>query len=73
MRLKGNEEIRAGVYLRLEHGNMESDYYVVSVDHEYLPFNSYTTSVNVERGTGFIDRIQQDGNSPYYSEMVQKI
>lgn len=73
MRLKGDEAIRAGVYLRLTHGNMESDNYVVSVDHEYLPFNSYTTSVNLERGTGFIDRVQQEGDSPYYSELVQKI
>lgn len=69
--LKGNERIRAGVYLRLKHGNMESDYYVASASHNYAPFGSYTTSVRLERGTGFIDRVKQGGGlaSPYLSEL----
>lgn len=73
MRLKGNESIKAGTYLRLVHGNMESDYYVVSAQHDYVPFGSYTTSVQVERGTGFIDRAKQEATQggPYYSELVQ--
>lgn len=74
MRLKGNEAIRAGVYVRLEHGNMVSDYYAVSVQHDYVPFGSYTTTVNFERGTGFIDRVRQEGgaSSPYWSELNRK-
>lgn len=73
-RLKGNEKIKAGTYLRVVHGNMESDHYVVNVTHEYIPFGSYTTTADIERGTGFIDRMQQEGGgtSPYYSEMKQK-
>lgn len=72
MRLKGNEKIRAGVYLRLKHGNMRSDYYVVSVTHEYVPFGGFFTTVQVERGTGFIDRVQQGAGaaSPYWSELA---
>lgn len=74
MRLKGNEKIRAGVYLRLEHGNMTSDYYVVSVTHDYVPFGGFFTTAQVERGTGFIDRVQQGSGaaSPYWSELAEE-
>jgi hypothetical protein len=73
MRLRGNEKIRAGVYLRLEHGSMQSDYYVTSVTHEYVPFGGFFTSVQVERGTGFIDRVQRGSGaaSPYWSELAE--
>jgi hypothetical protein len=73
-RLRGNEKIRAGTYLRLTHGNMRSYYYVVAASHDYRPFVEYTTTVQVERGTGFIDRSQRGSgaNSPYWGEIVQK-
>lgn len=69
MRLKGNEQIRAGKYILLTHGNMRSLYYCVGVQHDYVPFGGYTTTVQFERGTGFIDRVQQ--NAPYFSELAQ--
>jgi hypothetical protein len=74
MRLKGNEAIKAGVYLRLTHGTMRSYHYVVSVVHDYTPFGAYFTEVQFERGTGFVDRIQNAAGqqAPYYSEMVTK-
>lgn len=73
-RIKGNENVRAGTYLRLTHGNMKSFYYVVSVTHDYRPFQSYVTHAVVERGTGFIDRSQQESGvaSPYWGEVAQK-
>lgn len=73
-RLKGNESIKAGTYLRLTHGNMRSFYYVVSVTHDYKPFSSFITHAVVERGTGFIDRSQQESGvaSPYWGEIAQK-
>lgn len=72
-KLKGNENITAGCYLRYRHGNMESDYYVPAVHHEFVPFGSFTTSVELERGTGFIDRVQQGAGraSPYFSELAR--
>lgn len=72
IRLKGNEKIKAGTYLMLKHGNMTSRYYVASVTHTYEPFGLYTTSAILERGTGFIDRVQQGGGkaAPYYSELL---
>jgi hypothetical protein len=66
MRLKGNHLIRAGKYVRLARGRMVSDYYAVAVTHDYLPFGHYVTSVQFERGTGFIDRAQMA--APGYSE-----
>jgi hypothetical protein len=72
MRLKGNEAIKAGTYLLLQHGNMTSRYYVPSVTHTYEPFGLYTTNVTVERGSGFIDRVQQGSGkaAPYFAELL---
>jgi hypothetical protein len=39
------------------------------VQHDFVPFGGYTTTVQFERGTGFIDRVQQ--NAPYFSELAQ--
>lgn len=71
VRMRGNERLRAGTYMRLKHGNMQSDYYVPSVVHEYLPFQGFFTTAALERGTGFIDRVQQGSGlaSPYWSEL----
>jgi len=74
MKLKGNESVRAGTYLRMKNGNMESMYYCVSVAHDFVPFQTYQTSVNFERGTGFIDRSKQESGvaSPYWSELADQ-
>lgn len=74
MRLKGNEAIRAGTYIQYQPGNVPAFYYVVSVEHDFTPFGSYFTTVQFERGTGFIGRVQQDAGatSPYLAEMVDK-
>lgn len=74
MRLAGNEAIRAGTYVEYEHGNMNSKYYAVAVEHDYQPFGSYFTTVQFERGTNFIDRTQRNAgrDSPYLAEMVNK-
>lgn len=68
MRLRGNERIKAGRYIRLNRGEGGSSlYYAVSVEHEYLPFVSYSTMIQYERGTGFIDRVSRE-TSPYLAE-----
>lgn len=73
MQLRGNEKIKPGVTLRLKQGPMTSDYYVVQVTHEFLPFRSFMTNVVVERGTGFVQRIQRGGgaDSPYLAEQME--
>jgi hypothetical protein len=72
MRLKGNESIKAGTYIQYQPGNVPGMYYVVAVEHDYTPFGSYFTTVQFERGTGFIGRVQQEAGSasPYLAEMA---
>ena len=69
IRMKGNEKIKAGTYVRYN-GAL---YYVVSVEHDFAPFGNYFTSVQFIRGTGFINRVSQkaDSTSPYLAEMAQ--
>lgn len=69
MRMRGNESIRAGTYIRLTRGALTSTYYVAQVEHEFVPFQGYFTTAAVERGTGFIERVKAAG-SPYFMEQA---
>lgn len=62
LRLRGNEAIKAGMYLRVLRGAADevvSECYISSVVHDFLPFGTFTTTVTFERGTGFIARAQK--------------
>ncbi len=71
IRLRGNETIRAGAYIQIVRGDMAPIYYVDDVTHDYVPFQGFWTTVNVQRGTGFIERVKRAGGaaSPYTSEL----
>ena len=57
IRIRGNESIRAGMYVTISRGNgVKSSYYVVAVSHEFVPFEGFYSTLNVERGTGFVER-----------------
>jgi hypothetical protein len=73
MRVRGNEAIKAGMHVRLHRGTMVATYYVVKVDHDYLPFQGVFSTITFERGTGFIERVQRSGgaDSPYLAEIMQ--
>jgi hypothetical protein len=77
--LKGDENIRAGVYVQINYGatssnpggSIQSLHYAYSVTHVYEPFGNYFTEIEYDRGTNFIDRITQaSGISPYFAEMI---
>jgi len=69
MRVRGNEKIRAGRFVTSKRGGTnESWFYVVSVDHDFVPFQGFFTIINYERGTGFINRAS-NSSSPYLKEM----
>lgn len=70
MRMRGREDVRAGRYIRLRRGSMTADYYVVQVDHEFVPFQGFFTTAYVERGTGFMARVASSG-SPYFMEQTR--
>jgi hypothetical protein len=81
MRLRGNEAIKAGTYLRLIRGanavgatlgsGFTADYYVTAVDHQFVPFKNFVTTVLVARGTGFIERAKRGNgvDAPYLAEI----
>ncbi len=83
LRVRGNEQIKAGMLLIVGRGNSggnrnkdgqlqmntSSRYYVTRVDHEFVPFQGYYTTVTVERGTSFIERSQNKEESVYRLEI----
>lgn len=70
MRVRGNENIRAGNFVRLHRGGFAAEYYVVQVDHDYVPFVGFFSTLTVERGMGFVERVKRGGPaSPYLAEM----
>jgi len=74
MHLMGNEKIRAGVYVQVNHGpQLQSLHYAHTVTHVFEPFGNYLTEIEYDRGTNFIDRITaaKGSVSAYYSEMIQ--
>lgn len=70
--IRGNENIRAGNFVKINRGTFSAMYYVVQVDHQYSPFNRFLTVLTVDRGMGFVERMRKNGGpeSPYYSEMA---
>jgi hypothetical protein len=69
MRVRGNEKIKAGRFITSTRGGVnESWFYVVSVDHDFVPFQGYFTTINYERGTDFINRAS-NSVSPYLKEL----
>lgn len=70
LQVQGDEALRAGRYLHLTRGTLRSEYYVTQVDHEYVPFARFTSTVQVSRGTGFLERTRREAGrqSPYLSE-----
>lgn len=63
--------LRAGDYVLFLEGTVSSDAYVYQVDHEFLPFQSYTTTIQFDRGTGFVMRSSMEG-SPWLAEQAMR-
>jgi hypothetical protein len=68
LRLHGNEKIKAGAFLNVLRSNVMSRVYVSHVDHEFIQYQGFMTTVQFERGTGFINRVQSD-RYPFLNEM----
>jgi hypothetical protein len=71
MRVRGRPDIRPGMYVKLQRGGMEALYYVIALQHSFQALESFTTTLIVERGLGFVERAQRGGgaDSPYLSEL----
>lgn len=72
IRARANEEIRPGNYVNLIRGSFQASYYVTQIDTDYVAFQGVFASLQVERGTGFIERLKREGgaNSPYLAELT---
>lgn len=73
MRADGKELMKAGDYAKFLTGRLQVEAYVVQIDHEFLPFQAYTTTLTFERGTGFVDRATKGGglDSPWLAEQAR--
>jgi hypothetical protein len=63
MRPDGKETMKAGDYARFKMGRLTWDAYAIQIDHEFLPFQSYTQTVAFERGEGFVKRIELESGA----------
>lgn len=72
MRVRGNEKIKPGCYVRLKRGSFSALYYVVQVDNDYMMYNGFFSTLTVERGMGFVERAKRGSgaDSPYLAEMM---
>jgi hypothetical protein len=79
MVIRGRPDIQVGNYVKLIRGVQSNggqtvgafteQMYVTAVSHEVLPFRTWTTGLQFERGTGFVTAVE-DGQSPYLREMT---
>lgn len=65
--VQGWETLQIGQYLRLTRGDLVSEAYITRVAHTFIPFQTWTTNLLLQRGTGFLVRNKYAG-SPIAAE-----
>lgn len=63
--------MKAGDYAVFLNGTIKHMAYVHQVDHEFLPFQGYTTTLHFDRGEGFATRASMEG-SPWLAEQARR-
>lgn len=72
LRLRGDESIKAGMYLTILRGPHQvsvGEVYAHTVSHEFIPFQGFFTTVQFDRGTLFAERAQQ--KTPRYIDEIE--
>ncbi|MFP3604691.1 hypothetical protein [Paraburkholderia sp. SIMBA_053] len=69
-RIRANETVKPGSYVRIVRGSFSSTFYVVGVDLDYIPYQGLFQTLTFERGTGFVKRVTAGAGvqSPYNAE-----
>lgn len=67
MVVQGSETLRAGKYVSLTRGAITSMAYVPAVSHTIPAMGPWTTTLAMERGTGFLERAKVQGK-PFFLE-----
>jgi hypothetical protein len=75
MRDDGTGALRAGDYALFRTGNIDWQGYVVSITDEFLPYQSYTTTLQFERGENFVARTSMESgvSSPWLAEQARRL
>jgi len=74
MRGDGVELMKAGDYARFKVGRFTWDAYVTQIDHEFVPYQGYTTTLSFERGEGFAKRTtDENSQSPWLTEQATRL
>ncbi|HEX7906759.1 MAG TPA: hypothetical protein VF534_01520 [Paraburkholderia sp.] len=70
-RIRANESIKPGCYVRIVRGSFASTFYVPAVDLDYIPYQGLFQTLTLVRGDGFVKRVQAGNGSqaPYSAEM----
>ncbi|MFM0060638.1 hypothetical protein PQR64_33945 [Paraburkholderia phytofirmans] len=70
-RIRANETVRPGTYVRIVRGSFSSTFYVVSVDLDFIPYQGLFQTLKLERGNGFVKRVTTSAGmqSPINAEM----
>lgn len=63
MRPDGVECMKAGDYAKFIMGTLVWDAYCTQIEHEFIPYSGYTTTIHFERGEGFATRISLEQGS----------
>ncbi|WP_433704426.1 hypothetical protein [Paraburkholderia sacchari] len=69
-RIRANENIKPGSYVRIVRGTFSAVYYVPEVELNFIPYQGLFQTLKLERGTGFIERVKAGAGvqSPYLAE-----
>lgn len=72
MRPDGVESMKAGDYVTVITGRLSASAYVTAISHDFMPFSGYVTTLTIERGEGFVERISNEGgiSSPWLAEQA---
>lgn len=75
MRSDGTGPLKAGDYAMFQTGDIAWQAYVVSITDEFLPFQSYTTTLQFERGENFVTRagMETGMSSPWLAEQARRL
>lgn len=72
-RPKTTDAMKPGDYITVLDGQISWSAYAVNIQDNFIPYRSYTTNIDFERGTGFAERVSQSsGNSPWLKEQATR-
>lgn len=73
LRYANGDPLKAGDYITVQDGLIVWDGYCTSLQDNFQPYRSYTSSIQFKRGTGFAQRVSQSaGNSPWLKEQTTR-